>query len=215
MSDATPTTPQAPHAGAGAPTSESTTPAATSSNGGPDGGDNQPGQPFAVFPTADAFNTRLQRETRKELDSHAKAAGFDNWQAFLDTRNTQPQTPSAASAPPPSAPEPTAAPTAPAPPSTPDEATRLRMALSVAAEKGLPPALIARLQGNTLEEMATDADSLLALVQRPPAGPGIPPAPRSGQTVTFTRAQLKDPAFVRENAMEIQRAAREGRIVES
>lgn len=204
-----------PHAGAGATPNTEPTPAATSSDGGPDGGDNQPGQPFAVFQTAESFNTRLQREARKELDNHAKAAGFDNWQAFLDARSTQPQAPAAASAPPPSAPEPAATPTAPAPPSTPDEVTRLRMALQVATEKGLPPALIARLQGDTPEAMAADADVLLGLVQRPPAGPGIPPAPRNGQTVTFTRAQLKDPAFVREHATEIQRAAREGRIVES
>lgn len=39
----------------------------------------------------------------------------------------------------------------------------------VAAEKGLPPALAGRLQGQTAEELAADADQLLALVT--PASP--------------------------------------------
>lgn len=90
------------------------------------------------------------------------------------------------------------------------------MALQVATERGLPTALVSRLQGNTAEEMAADADQLLGLVAGAGrAGPGIPPAPRSPQTTTFTRAQLRDPAFVRANAAAIQQAAREGRIVES
>lgn len=214
MSDETPNTPATPDAGAGAPVTPQTTPAATSGNGSPDGGGNQPGQPFAVFPTAEAFNTRLQRETRKTLDNHAKQAGFDSWDAMLESRNQPAQTTPAVSAETPT-PEPTTPPGQPTAPAPIDEAKRLRMALQVATEKGLPPALIARLQGDTPEEMAADADSLIALVQRPPSGPGIPPAPRNGQTVTFTRAQMRDPAFVRQHADEIQRAAREGRIVDS
>lgn len=42
----------------------------------------------------------------------------------------------------------------------------------VAAEKGLPPALADRLQGKTAEDIATDADALLAALPRPTA-PGL------------------------------------------
>lgn len=62
----------------------------------------------------------------------------------------------------------------------------------VAMAKGLPPALAARLQGSTREEMETDADALLALVPSKPAAPppaeagvgagGKPPAPTDYRT---------------------------------
>lgn len=206
MSEPTNQTPQ-PDTGAGAATTPTTVDVQQ-----PDGGAAaQPGQPFAVFPTASAFNERLQRETRKELDQRAKAMGYDTWQAF--EASTQPATPPATTA---DSGQPTAAESAPPTPPTPgpDEAARLRMALKVASDKGLPTALVSRLQGNTAEEMAADADQLLGLVQAP-RGPGIPGVPRNNQTTTFTRAQLRDPAFVRANAAAIQAAAREGRIVDA
>lgn len=42
----------------------------------------------------------------------------------------------------------------------------------VAAEKGLPPALADRLQGETADDIAADADALLAALPRP-AAPGL------------------------------------------
>lgn len=209
------TTTPTPDAGAGTATPPAAAPQTPDAGAQPAG---QTSEPFAVFPTAESFNARLQRETRKTLDQHAIENGFENWQAMIDARTTPPPTetpPASAQSPESETPPAATAPETPAAPAPPDEAARLRMALAVATEKGLPPALVARLQGNTPEEMAADADTLLGLVQRPLAGPGIPPTRQNGQTVTFTRAQLRDPAFVREHAAEIQRAAREGRIADS
>jgi len=201
MSDETnqATTPT-PDAGAGQPQADATQQ--------PDAGATNPaGQPFAVFPTATAFNERLQRETRKEMDARAKAMGHDTWQAFEQAQQARQAeaTPAA-----PTATEP--APTTPAP--GPDEAARLRLAIEIGGDRGLPHALLTRLQGNSREEMEADADRLLGAMQQPRA-PGIPGVPRNNQSVTFTRAQLKDPAFVRANATAIQAAAREGRIVDA
>jgi len=54
-----------------------------------------------------------------------------------------------------------------------------RWRAEVAAEKGLPPALAARLQGATREDLAADADALLALIPTP--GPRTPaPDPSQG-----------------------------------
>lgn len=97
---------------------------------------------------------------------------------------------------------------------------RLQMALEVGVELGLPATLIARLQGNDKEAMKADAQSLLALFggnggTQQSRGPGIPPVPPSNQAVTFTRTQLRDAKFVRENADAIRKAQAEGRIVES
>lgn len=56
------------------------------------------------------------------------------------------------------------------------EASRLELSrLRVATSKGLPPELASRLQGATDEEMAEDADRLLAVVK--PAEPPQPPPP--------------------------------------
>ena len=166
----------------------------------------QAGQPFAVFPDAESFNRRLARETRKRLDTEAQAAGFETWQALLDSR-----------APAPAQPESQAGDQSPpAQPESPDEAARLRLSIVVGGDKGLPPALLSRLVGNTREELEADADRLLAVVQASTSrGPGIPRAPQGEQTTTFTRAQLQNPAFVREHAAEIQQAAREGRIADA
>lgn len=172
-------------------------------------------QPFAVFPDAKSFSQKVSREARKLMNEQAKAAGFDDWQHMQDslaalrqpqTATPTPENPQEGQA---ATPAPTAAPVAP------DEAKRLRMALSVASDLNLPTALVARLQGETTEEMTADANRLLALFQQSPRGPGIPPAPKQNQPVTFTRAQLQNPAFVREHQAEIMQAAREGRIVDS
>ena len=220
MSDNTnPTNPtetnQTPDGGAGQTPDAAPTPDAGAEN--PQAGQ-QPGQgePFAVFPDAESFNRRLQRETRRSLDQHAQAAGFDNWQAMLDSRNTPPPAAESDEQPDtePAGEQPTASSQQPA--ASLDEAARLRMAIEVGGDKGLPPALLSRLQGTTREELEADADRLLQVVQAgQPRPPGIPGVPRNEQTTTFTRAQLRDPAFVREHATEIQRAAREGRIVDA
>lgn len=175
----------------------------------PDAGGNQAGQPFAVFPSADSFNRRVDREARQSLDREARAAGYDNWQALLEHR---PQ-PAAPAPDPAQTPEPETAP-AQAAPATVDEAARLRLAIEIGGDLGLAPALLTRLQGNTREELQADAERLAGAINQP-RGPGIPPAPRNNQTVTFTRAQLQNPAFVRENAAAIQQAAREGRIADA
>jgi len=55
------------------------------------------------------------------------------------------------------------------------EERQARWRAEVAAEKGLPAALAARLQGSTREELAADADALLLLI---PAAPATPAGPR-------------------------------------
>jgi hypothetical protein len=200
MSDETTTQAAAPtpDAGAGQTTEQN-----------PDAGGNQAGQPFAVFPNAESFNKRVDREARQALDREARAAGFDNWQALLEHRTQPPAAPAPGPA---QTPEPETAPAQA--PATIDEAARLRLAIEIGGDLGLAPALLARLQGNTREEIQADAERLAGAIQQP-RGPGIPPAPRNNQTVTFTRAQLQNPAFVRENAAAIQQAAREGRIADA
>ena len=168
-------------------------------------------EPFAVFPDAASFEKRLNRDARKQMNKHAKDLGYDDWQHMSDELAAQRQaaTPDPATLPAPDAPQQPVS-----PPSQPDEAKRLRMALDVAQALNLPAALIGRLQGETVEAMTADAQSLVALMQQSQGRtPGIPSAPQGGQPVTFSRAQMSDPAFVRQHADEIQRAAREGRIV--
>ncbi len=167
--------------------------------------------PFASFPDAQTFNKRMEREARKRQNQAAQELGFDDWQHMQTDLAAQRQ----AATPDPETPPTPDAPQQPvSPPSQPDEAKRLRMALSVAQELNLPAALIGRLQGETVEAMTADAQSLVALMQQSQGRtPGIPSAPQGGQPVTFSRAQMSDPAFVRQHADEIQRAAREGRIV--
>jgi hypothetical protein len=48
--------------------------------------------------------------------------------------------------------------------------------LKVAIEKGLPADLVGRLQGDTAEALAADADTLLSLIK--PAGPETPKMPK-------------------------------------
>lgn len=49
-----------------------------------------------------------------------------------------------------------------------------RWRAEVAAESGLPAALVSRLQGNTREELAADATALLAIIPATPATPRTP-----------------------------------------
>jgi hypothetical protein len=210
MTDLTKTgaTDQTPDAGAGSAQAET-----------PDAGATPAGQsttehPFAVFPTPESFQKRLDREARQRLDGHAQELGFENWQAYLDSRNQEPEPPQAG-AQADTAPEP-GQPDGEQPAATLDEAARLRLAIEIGGDRGLPPALLTRLQGNSREELEADADRLLSVVQSGPRGPGVPRVRQSGnQSTTFTRSQMQDPAFVRANAQEIQRAAREGRIVDA
>lgn len=165
--------------------------------------------PFAVFQDAKAFNQRLARETRKQMNEQAKAAGFDDWAHMQETLGALRQAPTAAVTP--EAVTPVAQPQAPV---LPDEAARLRMAIQTGTKLNLPTALVLRLQGETVAEMEADAQSLLGLMTAP-RGPGIPNVPQANQPVTFTKAQLQDAKFVREHKDEILRASREGRIVDS
>lgn len=115
---------------------------------------------------------------------------------------------------------------APAPSQGPNEGQRLTMAVGVATKLGLPAALIPRLQGSTVEEMEADAQALTALLGAgngaaaptapPPRAPGIPPAPGNTQPVTLTRSWLQaNPKWVRDNRQVVERAYKEGRVVES
>ncbi|HEX5995680.1 MAG TPA: hypothetical protein VFY84_11110 [Jiangellales bacterium] len=58
---------------------------------------------------------------------------------------------------------------------------KARWRVEIATEKGLPPALAARLQGATREELAADAEALKALIPATPDGPRTPaPDPTQG-----------------------------------
>lgn len=204
MSDQNTTAAETPNAGAGQQADSQQTETA---------------QPFRTFKDQaelDAFMAKSKRQAeRKALNAQAKELGYEDWEemreALQPLRRAQ-------------TPDPTklgnaqesqdSAPATPAAQSAADEAKRLRMALSVASELGLPATLIPRLQGETPEEMAKDAQQLLGLFQQPAKGPGIPAAPKTNQVVTFTRTQLQDAKFVRANKDAIMLAAREGRIVD-
>lgn len=176
---------------------------------------NEAAQPFATFPTEKAFNQRLTREARRQMNETAKKAGFDDWQHMSDALATLRQSANGSDDDDPAAQQPGTAQAQPAAqPAGPSEADRLKMAIQVGAKLNLPAALVGRLQGDTPEAMEADAQSLVALMQAP-ARPGIPGAPQSETRATFTRAQLSDPAFVRAHEAEIRIAHRDGRIVDS
>lgn len=182
------------------------------------------GQPFRSFTDQrelDAFvqGSKSQAE-RAAVRKLAKDMGFEDAdemrEALQGLRQAQGGT-----VPMPAA---TATPSAPgtsgsvfAPPGADQVAARLQTALKVAAELNLPVALIARLQGASEEEMKADAQALLAVMggSAAPRAPGIPAVPATGQQITFTRTQLQDPKFVRDNAAAIRKAHAEGRIVNS
>jgi hypothetical protein len=211
MSDPTTT----PNAGAGQDGGQQNDASAST---GAAGQTTQPAQPFAVFETAEAFKKRVDRESRKALNQQAKALGYEDWQEMSEAlqplrRGGDGSAASTSSA----------AATAQQPDKQkdaqsqgPSEVEKLRMALSVGQELNLPAALVGRLQGATLEEMKADAQALMGLFAAGQArGPGILPAPQTNQPVTFTRAQLQDPEFVRKNKDAILEASRQGRIVSS
>ena len=69
--------------------------------------------------------------------------------------------------------------------------------LQVATAKKLPAELAERLQGSTPEELAQDADRLLALLKPIVDGPGIPPSGGGRPAAKFDMAG-KTPAEIRE-----------------
>ena len=88
-----------------------------------------------------------------------------------------------------------------------DEARAELLRHRVAAAKGLPPDLAARLRGATEEELAKDADELLKLV-KPPQNPPRPVADlRSGALPAGTAQGLTTSQQI---DAEIRRAARRG-----
>ena len=203
MSDQTTTTTEAPNVRAGQTTEQ---PADAGQKAGQEA---QPAQPFAVFETAQAFQKRLDRESRKILNQQAKALGYEDWQEMSEALQPLRRGDAQSQAIEVKQPE------SKQPPGVSDY-ERLRMALTVGQELNLPTALVSRLQGATLEEMKTDAQALLGLMgSSTQRGPGIPPAPHANQPATFTRNQLSDPVFVRANREAILQAGRDGRIVNS
>ncbi len=69
--------------------------------------------------------------------------------------------------------------------------------LRVATSKGLPLELVDRLRGESEEEIAKDADGLLALVKEPQSH-GLPAHRRSGEPAKFDFMTETDPAKIRE-----------------
>lgn len=96
------------------------------------------------------------------------------------------------------------------------EERQARWRAEVAAEKGLPAALAARLQGSTREELAADADALLLLIPAAPAtpaGPRIPaPDPSQGARSSSMPDQLTREDLRRMSPQEIVKAKAEGRL---
>lgn len=72
--------------------------------------------------------------------------------------------------------------------------TRLR----VGAMKGIPADLVGRLQGDSEEAIAADADKLLAFL-KPATGPGVPPPSRNGQPARLD-IETMTPEEVRKHA---------------
>jgi hypothetical protein len=68
-----------------------------------------------------------------------------------------------------------------------------RLRAEVAAERGLPPALAARLQGTTRDELEADADALKALIPATTGNGGAPgtPAPDPSQGARGGASQLQ------------------------
>lgn len=162
---------------------------------------------------------RIRRDAKRQLNEQAKSLGFDSWAELSESLAAlrpaasppaaqAPSTPSAQPATPPGR-----DPAAPTPtPAAEVHPVDLTLAIQAAVKIGLPVALVPRLRGATLDELEADGRALLALVQTP-GTPGIPPATTPTSPVTFTRSQLKDAKFVRDNRDAILAAGAEGRIV--
>lgn len=175
----------------------------------------EPYRAFATQGDLDGFvQERVKRAERSALKKLATELGFEDSDELRDAlQPLRRGRPGAGSQTPPTTPATPAAANTPAAPS--NDAARLMMALQVGAKLNLPAALIARLQGDTLEAMEADAQTLVGLMGSGTRGPGIPPVPGGNPPVTFTRQQMQDAKFVREHAAEIRQAAVEGRIVRS
>jgi hypothetical protein len=211
MSDNTqPTTPVPAENGTPTPTGTPAQPAPTTTPPAAA----QPYRTFADQAELDSFvkSSKGQAE-RAAIRKLAKELGFEDADEMRESLQTLRQAQGGGASASPTTPDTTTQATTPAGPS-PTEA-RLTMALQVGAKLNLPAALIARLQGDTLEAMEADAQQLVGLMGTGARGPGIPPVPEGNRPVTITTAQLQDPKWVREHQAEIQLASREGRIVRS
>lgn len=77
--------------------------------------------------------------------------------------------------------------------------------LKIASSKGLPADLFDRLRGETEEEIAKDAEGLLAFLKAPTTPPnGVPPHNPNGPGNKFDFAAETDPAKIREQARKKQ-----------
>lgn len=74
--------------------------------------------------------------------------------------------------------------------------------MQVALQKGLPAELIGRLQGDSEEALAKDADILLQFVTKPASAPGVPPANRNSQPAKLDIANMT-PDEIRKNAAKL------------
>lgn len=77
-----------------------------------------------------------------------------------------------------------------------------RLRIETAAKKGLPVELAGRLNGNTAEEMAADADALMALM-KPKGGPGVPPG--GNGAAPELKLDGMTPEEIRQNAAKLLR----------
>lgn len=85
--------------GGGTGTDDANTGGQTGGNGGGSGDSGANDKPFATFPTAESFNSRIQRESAKQLEATAKEFGFDtvdamktavkDWQTQQDQQKTE------------------------------------------------------------------------------------------------------------------------------
>lgn len=80
-----------------------------------------------------------------------------------------------------------------------------QMRTEIALRKSIPADLIDRLKGETEEEIAADADRLLAYI-KPTTGPGVPPASRGGQPVTLDISRMS-PEEIRKHSAELTKQA--------
>jgi hypothetical protein len=86
----------------------------------------------------------------------------------------------------------------------------------VAAEKGIDPKAMNRLQGTTREELEADADSLLQILKpgKAPFGDVGQGSRNAGGSRIYTRAELNDHTFFTANKQDILLAQQEGRITD-
>lgn len=78
---------------------------------------------------------------------------------------------------------------------------RARLRLQVASSKGIPADLADRLQGESAEEMAADADWMLEYL-KPSEGPGVPPAKKGGGSTKLDLESMS-PGEIRQKKGEL------------